>query len=216
MCQEAEQGVWKPVVATLGVASVLLSIVGNLVFSPDSLLKKGESATGGDLAATSFPQSLDLPRADSEPVPVFQQAIEPSSIPILKLANAQHEPQAGLAPQAEPAAVAELAPQAELLPQTDETVVPILPRKIELPHETALPRETATDVSVADVRPDTDETLPDDVREQHPHTVAVAEPSPPVVPQMLSHHDRKVLRKVTRLEKKKNRLVKDGRSIVRR
>jgi len=34
MYQEAEQGIWKPVLGALGAASVILTIVGNLVFSP--------------------------------------------------------------------------------------------------------------------------------------------------------------------------------------
>ncbi len=34
MYQEAETGIFKPVLGALGVASVFLTIVGNLVFSP--------------------------------------------------------------------------------------------------------------------------------------------------------------------------------------
>jgi len=136
MRQKAEQDVWKPVLGTLGVASVLLPMVGSLVFSPDSPLKKWGSATGGQLAATSFPQSLDPPQADSEPVSVFHQAVEPSSIPKQKLPDAPYEaharlaPKAELPPQVEVTAAAERAPQVELLPKTDQSVVtlPVSPR----------------------------------------------------------------------------------------
>src|SRR5262249_48490059 len=158
---EAEQGVWKPVLGTLGAACVLLAIVGNVVFSPDSPLKKTGTATSRHFVATSFSQIPDPPREYSEPISDFHQAVESSSIAMLDVPNAEQEPHVRLAPQAEPAPqaglspvvelapVAEPAPQVELLPKSNQTVVTL---SAEYP---ILPREATTDVSVADVRPDT-------------------------------------------------------------
>jgi hypothetical protein len=236
MRENPVQSVWKPVLGALGAASVFLALVGNLVFSPDSQSKPGSqskkagSATGVPLAATSAAQSLDPPRAncdtraDWEPGPFLAEAAEPSPVPPPELAKSEQEPRAE--PAAELTRVAEQAPQAELQPKTelhpkaDEAVVtlpvesPIVPPESVPPLERALPGEPATDPSVADVRAETESALPDDVRAQHADTVAVGEPSPVFVPLKLSHRDRKVLRKVAHLEKKKKRFEENGRSIV--
>jgi hypothetical protein len=118
--------------------------------------------------------------------------------------------------------VAELVPQLELLPKTDESVVALprelpiltLPRESTFSPETAVLHETANDVSAAGVLSAREMNGADDDGEPDLRQVAIAEPAQPVVVQMLSHHERRALRKIAHLEKKKERAIKHSQALV--
>jgi hypothetical protein len=108
---------------------------------------------------------------------------------------------------ADRAPVADPVPLPEPAPNADDRIA-------ALPVEPAAsPRETANDISAAIVRTESEMTLPQDDDAQLPPAVAEAN-SPPVVVQIMSHHDRKALRKAEHLARKQNRLVNHGRIIV--
>lgn len=256
MYQETEQGVCKPVLGALGVASVFLTLVGHLVFSPNpSLLRTPDRADTDQAPLVDQAQQIaQLPtgRLVPEPEPALEvdETIVslPVEVPISSretpgdISVARQVPQSELAPRSDETVVgplvegpvlpretasdvlvagqtpsAELAPQPEQATKADETIVAVPVERPLLSQKADSSQEPGSDVSVADVRPGPDMIpLADSVDGESP-AVAVADPTPAViVPQKLSHHDRKLLRKAEHLEKRKNRLLAHSRPVAGR
>ena len=243
MHQEAEQGMWKSVLGALGVVSVLLTIVSNLVFSPDNLLKRGGSTTGERIAAKSVELNTDPLGADSQPASAVQQAVEPPSRPAPEVAAVDHlsprlteaigepAPEFEEEPAIEHVLVAAQAPVAEQGQQLEPVVVASqlqleepatveeraivsdVPQKaaetiFEPPQGPTFVAETDSGVAVAAIQPGRDGTQPSDRRGYNLQNVAIPDALSVFEP-ALSHHDRRVLRKIAHLEKKRNRLLQE-------
>jgi hypothetical protein len=139
---------------------------------------------------------VGIAESGAELVDVARRALMVEQTPVVEFAPVPEQ-----VPAAEQVTVAELAPT------TDETIV-ILPVEGRVS-----PAETARDESVATHRPEPDVALPSENHEEHPPTVAAADFQLTAAPQIPSHHDRKVLRKIAQLEKRRIRILKDDRSL---
>lgn len=153
MRQEAEHGIFKPVLGALGVASLFLTIVGNLVFSPKSSLTPTQqiASTERALPAERTPQFEPAPVADvavpTEPAPQTGETIVTSPV---ELQNSPYE-------SASDVAAVEPAPSAEQGPKSEETIV-----ALPAPGPT-LPSATAGEVLVVEQAPQAEQpALPEE------------------------------------------------------
>jgi len=157
MCQEAEQGIWKPVLGALGVATVFLTIVGNFVFSPKP-----------SLAPTLRIANTGLSDA----------GLSVSGPPKTDLSQTQGSPRAAQARRVE------RAPIADLPTKTDETIVTRPVDRQSVPCDTVSDVALADQTSPAKTEPGSDaERLaarvdPPALAEDTPILVSVAEPAP--------------------------------------
>jgi antitoxin (DNA-binding transcriptional repressor) of toxin-antitoxin stability system len=235
MFQEAEKGLWKSVMGALGVASVFLTLVGNLVFSPRPastprlvLANKLHAPVVAQLHVTAqTPVTAQVPSAGQGPVltpgPLADEVQTAAQGPVAEIVPVAERPQiAELLPVADIVPVTEFVPEpapvpagdhtavAELTPAIDETIV------IQPAERQIAVRESARDGLLAEFQPEPELRLPNDDRDERRSMIVAVEPALPVVPQILSHHDRRILRKIAHLEKKWNRLARHDRSLVGR
>ena len=243
MYQEAENGIFKPVLGALGVATVFLTIVGNFVFAP-----KPSSVQTVRLADAQ--QAPDSERARQiEPAPAAEVAKQPELAPHSPRDLAIDVPVAEQSPPVTSGLPSETASQPESAPKTGEKLAAVPVEGPVLPGETAShillveSAPVAEPVPLPEPAPNTDESvaaLPQqppaahetasDVSAAHagsepvitplhensspPPALADADRAPPFVIETLSHHDRRMLRKAEHLAKKQIRLAKHGRVIA--
>lgn len=223
MSQGTEQGVWRPVLGALGIATAFLTLVGNLVFSPGQTAAPSPKLTQLEQVSVDAPALLaeQATQVDqvpfAEPAPVAEPVVVADQTSVAEIAKESVAAKAavvGQVPVAEPAPVAQQVPAAEP-PAVAGIETKIVPTVVSLPaDDPVLPSDAARDVSIAEIQPEPDVARPSENRDENAHTIAVARLPQPVVAASLSHHDRKVLRKIAHREKKKDRLVRHDRCIV--
>lgn len=167
MYQEAEQGIWKPVLGALGVATVVLTLVGNVVFAPkpstSPMLRMANSGTSNSDQSHSemSPQAGQARRV--ERAPVVEQPLNTQEAIVKRPVDSQNLP----CDTASDVLVADHSPLAKPEPGRDEDLIAV---QVDPP---ALPDETASPVLVAGQLPDSEHApLPEQVAlpEQAPKT----------------------------------------------
>jgi hypothetical protein len=273
MCDEDEQGNWKSVLGALCAASAILTIVGNLVVSPQpsqlpalNMAHSGSTNTDRSISHRSAAQaglqagqarrikpataaevgtkiddkvvtapdvgkSQELPKSPCDSTgdiaavePLLSKDLQsdekmatgPVDLPSVELSKLPDETDGPLL-VAEKTPVVERASLPEQAPPAGDPVgsLPIAALPIVGPSVEGrdLPAESSPAVA-ADGRPAPPVTGLFANRDSRAHAVAVENSSPCFVMQKLSHYERKLLRRIAHLEKKKNRLFKNDCTLV--
>jgi hypothetical protein len=147
MYQEVEQGIWKPVLGTLGVATVVLTLVGNVVFAPKPstppTLGIANSGTfNSDHSHTELTPQAGQPR-HVERAPAVDLPVNTEEAIVIRPVDSQNPP----CDSASDVLVADHSPLAKPEPGRDEELVAV---RVDSP---ALPEETAGRVLVAERTP---------------------------------------------------------------
>jgi len=142
MYQEAEQGIWKPVLGALGVATVFLTIVGNVVFSP-----KPSAAPSLGIAKTGLSNSglSNSERSHTELTPQTGKARHVERAPVVDLqltteAAIVTRPVDSQNPPCDTASGVEVAAQTPLTKPEQGSSNELVAVRVDSP---ALPEETA-------------------------------------------------------------------------